>query len=315
MGFGAVRPNPLGGATPPGGGATIGPNGQPVFHGPQTYNPNPNMIGGGYGPPGPGSTNKSAVAGAKLYRDTLGLPSWQDLLGKLGGQGTTEFGNAGAAGTGADFMRGELADWKGNLAAQRGQLTAQRNQINAARFGIKNPTRTSAFRDVMRLSNERLGNAVENDRRLAAEAASKRGFVGGYNPEATDRARLESLATAGYEAAGEARKSAQDQFGNEVSLLGQEGNIYGTNLAGYNAALGGYTDLTKTLAELPTKYLTAYSSLLGGLGGGFGDIFGTSSRNVQFDVENQRSDAARRRQDRVDMRNRMLNTPGAAGFA
>lgn len=292
-GFAGVRPNPLAGPATPAGNPFA-----PRYNAGSITNPYPGTAAGGGGG---GRTNRLAVEGAKAYRDALGLPSWQDILGKFGGgPGTTEFGNAGAAGAGADVMRGELTDWKNQLAKQRGQL-------DVARGDIRNPTRTAGFRDTMRLTNERLGNAVENDRRLAAEAASRRGFVGGYNPEASDRNRLEALATAGYEATDTARKGALDQFN-------AEGNIYGTNLAGYNAALGGYGELTKTLAELPTKYLTAYSGLLGGLGGGFGDIFGTSSHNVMFDTENERSDQARLRQNRIDQRREMRNTPGAAGF-
>lgn len=302
-GFAGVQPyskNPLSGPLP-------GSN-------PALFRAGPGGAGAASGGGG-GRTNRFAVEGAKAYRDALGLPSWEDILTKFGGgQGTTEYGNAGAAGAGADFAKGEVENWKTELAGQRGNLAKQRGNVNIARGAIAHPTRSSGFKDVMRLTNERVGNAVENDRRLAAEAAQKRGFVGGYNPERSDRDRLETIATAGYEAANQARAAAQDQFKSEVGLLGAEGDIYRTGLEGYGTSLGAYTDLTKTMAELPTKYLTAYSSLLGGLGGGFGDIFRTSSNNVQFDTGNDREDAARLRQERKDMRDRLRNTPGAAGF-
>lgn len=241
--------------------------------------------GSGYQPPrqapgapaptyAPPSTNQKAIGAAKSYRDTLGLPSFQDLLGKLGSGGSThEFGNAGAAGTGADFAKNELANWKGNLRGQQ-------NQLSVLRGGIANPTKTSGFKNIMRLTNERLGEATENDRRLGAEAAAKRGFVGGYNPERSDRDRLEAVATAGYEAADKERAAGREQFANEASL-------YGSQMGGYNAALGAYTDLTKTQAELPTKWLDSYASLLGGLGGSFGDIYGTALKGEMFDEENR----------------------------
>lgn len=254
--------------------------------------------GGGYKPPrqaagspapsyAPPSTNQKATQAAKSYRDTLGLPSFQDLLGKVGsGVGTKEFGNAGAAGAGADFAKNELTGWKGNLGAQQ-------NQLSVLRGNIANPTKTSGFKNVMRLTNERLGQATEAERRQSGEAAAKRGFVGGYNPEASDRNRLEALATAGYETAAGERKSQQDQFANEA-------NVYGAQMGGYQSALGAYTDLTKTQAELPTKWLDSYASLLGGLGGSFGDIYGTALKGEMFDTENRRDDASRLRAENRD---------------
>lgn len=232
---------------------------------------------------GGGQTNRNAVQGALAYKNALGLPSFEDLLGKLGnGAGTKEFGNANLASTGADYLKGELENSKKGLAAQQAN-------IQRARSGIVNPTKTAGFKNVMRLTNEREGNAAENDRRLAAEAASRRGFVGGYSGEANDQARRESLANAGYEAAGEERKAQQDLFGGEASL-------YGSELGQYGQQLGGYTDLTKSAAELPTKWLDSYSNLLGGLGNSYGDIFGTSSQNVRFDTGNELQEQGRKRQ-------------------
>lgn len=268
----------------------------PRYQGGAITNPFPGTHPGGGGG---GSTNRLAVEGAKNFRDTLGLPSYQDLLGKFGGgTGTREFGNAGAAGEGADFAKGELSKFRGDLHQSQSQLAAERS-------AIRNPTKTEGFRNVMRLTNERAGQAAEAERRQAAAAASRRGYVGGYSPGQTEQNRLEAVATAGYEAADKERAAQQ-------ALFNAEGDLYGKEMGGYSSALGAYTDLTKAYAELPTKYLDAYSNLLGGMGG-YGDIFGTASRNVQFDVGNEREDTAQRRSARNDQIRLMRSMPGAAG--
>ena len=268
MALGGVRP--LSGSGIPGGGA-----GQ--------YGPRPGDITfGASGGPGGGRTNRYAVEGAKAFKTALGLPSYEDILKRFDdGIGSREFGNAGAAGEGAGYARGELERW-------RNDLTRQQGNVRSARLGVRNPTGTEGFKNIMRLTNERAGQAAEAERRQAAEAASRRGYVGGYAPGATEKNRAESVATAGYEAANAEREA-------QLALLGQEIDLTGTLRGGYDSALGSYTDLTKTFAELPTKYLDSYSRLLGGLGGNFGDIFGTASRNVQFDTSNERDDLARRR--------------------
>lgn len=233
-----------------------------------------------------GATNQRATAAAKGFRDTLGLPSFQDILGKLGsGMGTKEFGNAGAAGAGADFAKNELGNWKNDLRGEQGNLQQIRNNI-------RNPTGTSGFQNVMRLTNERLGQAAQADQRQAADAASRRGYVGGYSPGETEKNRMDALATAGYEAAGKEREAQQAQFGNEAGL-------YGSEMGGYQSALGAYSDLTKTAAELPTKWFDSYSNLLSGLGGGYGDIFGTALKGEMFDSENRQTQS-----DKVQAANR-----------
>lgn len=234
-----------------------------------------------------GNTNQQATEGAKQFKSALGLPSYEDILGKLGGgQGTREFGNASRAGEGADYFQQQMRDQMGN--------------INRARQGVRNPTGTSGFKTVMQLTDQRLGNEAENDRRQAAEAASRRGYVGGYSGEQGDLERKSAYATAGNEAALAEREAQQKLFEGETGL-------YGTEAA-------GFTDLTKTAAELPTKYLDAYSNLLGGLSSGFGDIFGTASRNVQFDTGNTREDDARRAND-ARARNAQARSSANVGYA
>lgn len=219
----------------------------------------------------PSNVLNTAIAGAKRFKTELGLPSYQDIFDKIGGGfGTREFGNAGAAGTGASFARGEVDRFRGDMQAQQRALQEQRRLI-------ANPTQSEGFKNVMSLHNSRLARASEDADRRANEAATRRGYVGGYNPASTERARLEALADAGYEAVAGERAALQQQFGNEADL-------YKAGLAGYGSALGAYTDLTKTYAELPTKYLDAYARLLGGAGDGFGSIFGTALAGAKFDT-------------------------------
>lgn len=215
-----------------------------------------------------GNALDTAISGAKKFRDTLGLPSYADLFKQFGGPGSIEYGNAGAAGEGAKLMRDELMSWRGNLEAQRQNVLADRE-------AIRNPTGQQGFKDVMKLGSERLSAASDEADRRAAEAAGRRGFVGGYNPARTEQDRLESLGQLGITAAQSEREAQQ-------ALMGADVGFYGAEMPGYTASLGGYTDLTKTLAELPTKYLTAYSNLLGGIGG-YGDIFGTALKGAMYD--------------------------------
>jgi len=236
---------------------------------------------------GGGRTNTIATTGAKAFKDALGIPNFQDIMDKMGG-GSREFGNSGLATEGAAFAKDELGNWKKNLGSDRAS-------INKLRAGISDPTKTAGFKNTMRLNNERLGAATEDARQADAEATSRRGYSGGYNPASTERSRLEAIAMAGYSGVNDERKALQDQFGNEAG-------VYGSDVAGYGHGLSAYTDLTKTAAELPTKWLDAYANLLGGAGN-FGDIFRTTSGNVQYDENNQRADVARKRQDALDVQN------------
>jgi hypothetical protein len=286
---------PLAGVTP------YGTAGGPARPGPRNTGGG-NFNAGGFYPQTGSKSLDVAVRGAKTFKDALGLPDYEDILGKLGGgQGTREFGNAGRAGTAADEIKGRLDTTRGSLAEQ------QRN-IAMARGGIRNPTRTSGFKNIMRLTNERLGQAAEGERRAAADAVSRRGYVGGYSGERNDIERREALATSGYEAAGKEREAQQALFGGEADL-------YGSMLGGYGQELGAYTDLTKTAAELPTKWLDAYSGLLSGLGGGYGDIFGTALKATMFDEGNRREDVSNNRRPIQDARNRLRSGLGIAGQA
>lgn len=215
-----------------------------------------------------GNALQTAITGAKQFRDTLGLPSYADILKQMGGPGSIEYGNAGAAATGANALHDELMNWRNNLESQR-------QNVLADRAAVQNPTGQQGFKDVMKLNSERLSSAAEDADRQAAEAAGRRGFVGGYNPARTEQNRLEELGQLGITAAQSEREAQQ-------GLMNADTGFYSAEMPGYTASLGGYTDLTKTLAELPTKYLTAYSNLLGGIGG-YGDIFGTALKGAMYD--------------------------------
>lgn len=271
-----------------------GAAGGPQRKAPMQYAPG----AGGSGRQGGGRTNRYAVEGAKAFKDALGLPSYEDILSKVGGS-TREFGNADRASAGAGYLRGELDAGKEGLSRQ------QRN-IAMARSGIRNPTKQAGFKSVMRLTNERLGHAQEQDRQAAAEAASRRGFVGGYSGERGEQERREAIATAGYEAAAAEREAQQALFGGEADL-------YGSLLGARGQQLGAYTDLTKTAAELPTKWLDAYSGLLSGIGG-YGDIFGTAMKGAMFDEGNRREDSAFNRRKITAERDR-IRSGQSSGFA
>lgn len=260
MPLSAVRPvNPLGGPLP--------------------TNPTPRGVGagGGSGSLASGALGRG-IQGALAFKNALGLPSYQDLF-KQFGPGSQEFGNANLASSAA-------AGLKGNLDADRAGLTAQQRNIAAARSGIVNPTGTAGFKNIMRLTNERAGQQAQTDQLAATDAAQRRGYVGGYSPEQADLNRREAVAQAGYQAADEQRQANQDLFTGETGLYGQEASKYGNEL-------GAYTSLTNTAAELPTKYLSAYSGLLSSLGGGYGDIFGTALKGAMFDTETARALADR----------------------
>jgi len=264
---------------------------------PVRYGPGTSSIQSLYSGTG-GETNAEAVKGATAFKNALGLPSYQDLF-KQFGPGTQEFGNAGLASSAA-------ADLKGNLASDRAQLAGQQRNLASARAGIVNPTGTQGFKNIMRLTNERAGQQAMTDQIAAADAASRRGYVGGYNPEQADLNRREAVAEAGYQTADEQRQANQDLFTGENALYGNEAQQYGNEL-------GAYTNLTQTAAELPTKYLTAFSGLLGGLGG-YGDIFGTAMKGAMFDEQNRQEQKARNQQPITDAQNRILSGR-SAGFA
>lgn len=298
MGFGNVKPS----------GAGVGPYVDPRTYDPRVTATNGNRQYGG------GDTNRTATAGAVAFKSAMGLPSFQDLFSKVGGPGGIAgggtvgglyddkvFGHAAAASAGAAKAASEMAGWKAAALKGKASLLALKGQI-------ADPTQTAGFKNVMRLNSERLGQASEASRQAAADAASRRGYVGGYNPAATERARLEAIAMAGYEGVGQERKSLQDQYA-------AEGNVYGSDLGAYSAAMGAYKDLLSTYASIPTKsqssnlqsnpMLDLYSKLLGGLGGSYGDIFGTASHNVQYDTQNTLNAQNRERAQRDEANSRI----------
>lgn len=196
--------------------------------------PGGNISGAGVGSVG------TAARQARYAMDTMGVPNFAEIMKGGGGfGGVTEFGNAGLAGQGAAFAKGELENFKGGL--------------NAARADFAHPTQSAGFQAGMGLAREQTAGAVADERRQAAEAAQRRGYAGGYDPRQGDIDRMRALSEAGFAGVKDAREQALGQFGAEAQ--------------GYGDALGAYKDLLSTQAELPTKMLSAlapyYSSILG----------------------------------------------------
>lgn len=271
-----------------------------------------------------GGTLGRAVQGAVGVRDALGIPSYQDLFKQFGsGEGGAtvgglyedkEYGNRDTLKQGADFAKGELTGSKAGLVAQQ-------SNINRARGAIRNPTNTAGFQNTMRLASERLNRATESERQQASEAASRRGFVGGYSGEQSDRDRLEAMGMVGAESAAKEREA-------QTALLGQETGLYGQELGQYGGQLDAYTKLLDSYGTTPTKsrasnlqgnpLLDLYGKLAGG--SGFGDIFGTALRGAQYDDEatrtarghqEARADQLRQRQQQQSDQRRLAGGSGS----
>lgn len=279
----------------------------------------PGQSGGFAGSGTSGSGLVSGAAGqARNAMNILGIPNLGDFLkGAGGGFGTTEFGNAGVAGAGATYARGQLEDWKGGLEGLQKQIGAREKvglgpstfmpQLAADRAEYARPTESGAYQAEMGLARERTAAAASQDAQQAAEAAQRRGYGGGYDPRQSDLDRMQALSTAGFGALKDVRDQALQKYGTDVGGYGAERaqqedryktdigaltSEYGAGMEGYKAGLGAFSDLTKTQAELPTKMLSAlspyYSSILGGAGGIFGDV-------LQADIGQQaRGDAIAR---------------------
>lgn len=238
----------------------------------------PNYRGAyGGGPGGPGSpvagvgygTVGQSARAARYAMDTVGMPNFGELLKGTGGfQGVTEFGNAGAAGRGADFAKNELQGFKGHL--------------NEARTDYAHPTQSGGFQAGMNLAREQTAGATADIARRGAEASQRRGYSGGYDPRAADIDRMRALSEAGFAGVKQARGEALSQFGGEMQ--------------GYQSALDAYKGLTQTQAELPTKMLSALAPYYSSILGAGSDFFRASMGGVQSDDANRRSAAERLRQ-------------------
>ena len=133
-----------------------------------------------------------------------------------------------------------------DLGTWNRSLKHDRSELDLLRAGIRDPTSTEGFRSVMNLTGEKLAHAAEAERQQQAEAASRRGYVGGYNPASTERARLEAIALASGEAAQSERAGLEGQFGREST-------VYATDAGGSQHALGEYTHALETLGTTPTE--------------------------------------------------------------
>lgn len=255
---------------------------------------------GGPGVPGAGQgTVGTAARQARYAMDTLGVPSFADIMKQFGGGSSSrEFGNAGVAGAGADFARHELEGWKGGLEGIQKQIRdRQASGLGSNSFGrslredradYANPTQNAGYQAEMGLARERTGAASAEAARQSAEASQRRGYAGGYDPRSADLARMQALSEAGFGAIKDVRDQALAKYGSDVGGYGAEQaqrqsryntdigaltSQYGAGMEGYKGGLGAFTDLTRTQAELPTKWLSAMSPLLGGSMGGPSSFF------------------------------------------
>lgn len=227
----------------------------------------------------------SAARQARYAMDTMGVPSLGELLKGGGGfGGITEFGNAGVAGQGAAFAKGELGDFK--------------TQIGKARADYEHPTQSAGFQAGMGLATEKTAGAVADQARAAAEAAQRRGYAGGYDPRSADIDRMRALSEAGFAGVKDARSEAQAQLGAE--------------LGGYSSALDAYKGLTQTQAELPTKMLSALAPYYSSILGSGSDFFRSALSGVQGDEASARQRAADRSRQIYDPSSRFYGNPAAA---
>lgn len=288
----------------PTGFSSLNPNGTPgILPGRSTGSqPGPTFTSGmgGGGAQGYGSVGMAA-RNARFAMDTLGVPSFSDILGKFGPGGTFEsqqFGNAGAAGAGANFAKGELESQKSGLESLQQNIAAREKAgpganpfggaIAADRAEYSNPTNSAGFKAAMGLARESTAAASADAARQSAEAAQRRGYAGGYDPRQSDLDRMQALSEAGFGAVKDTRDQASQMYGADVggygAAAGANMDRYKTDVGAledqyksgsdrYNSALGAFSNLTQTQAELPTKYLSALSPLFSGAMSGPSSFF------------------------------------------
>lgn len=297
--------------------------------------------GAGVGPVG------NAAREARYAMDTMGVPSFKDIWDKVSGVGgggfggIKEFGNSGAAGAGADFAKTQLTDWKSNLSGLQNQISARQKEgygkpasnVFGGRVGADiseytHPTSSPAFRAAMGLAREQTGAASAEVQRNAMEASQKRGYFGGYDPRQSDIDRMSALSEAGFAGVKSIRDQALSKYGTDVggytstdqlnkglaadrykTDIGALEDQYKTGMSGYQAGLGSYTDLTKTQAELPTKWLSALSPLLSGAMG----MFGNSSSFFHDALGADESQRNYNQYARGEQRKQLFSPPGPGG--
>lgn len=268
----------------------------------------------------PSANIRGAAAGARGAMNTLGVPDFGTLLKQFGGMGTTEFGNAGVAGQGAAFERGQLNDWRSNLTNLSGQIAAREKagvgpnvwggQLSRDRAEYANPTNSPAFKAAMGLAGETTAASAQQAQRDAMEASARRGYFAGADPRSSDITRMQALSEAGFAGVKDIRDQALAKYGTDQSGysaeqaanqsryntdLGSLTSLYNSGMSGYNSANAGFTQLTDTQAGLPTKMLTALGGLgglLGGPEGFFHDALGEYDSSRAFNAAARNNDAA-----------------------
>lgn len=145
-----------------------------------------------------------------------------------------DFGQPGAAPSLAQPSRGDYGE------PSRAGLDETAFAGRAALGGFLNPTGTTAFKNLMNLAQEQTGAQAQEVQRHAADAASRRGYAGGFEDTARQTAqdRMTALALAGGT--------------NAASVQQAEGEMYGK-------AIGAFTELQKSYNEAKATGDVAYA--------------------------------------------------------
>lgn len=147
----------------------------------------------------------------------------------------------------------------------RDDVNLARHDVNMFRGQYNDPTHSSAFTDLMGLSQEQTAQTAAEARRSGQDAASRAGYSGGFNAAGKQAARdrMSAVATAGFGAA----KDIRDQA-----------------LTGYNTAEQGLSSAISSYNGAQTAINTAFGNALssahekqGDLNLGFADIVSKSN--------------------------------------
>lgn len=195
------------------------------------------------------SGSKINANASKITRPVVSMPSRGD------------FGGGVAAPTVAGPNRGDYGSPNMDAVKQLG--------ADSRRFGAeyRNPTKTGAFQNLMRLANEQTAAQEDEVARGARDAASRAGYAGGFSARNAQvrRDRMRALSTAGFEGAAKIREEA---------------------LSGYTAASGAFAKAMGDFNQAQTASNLAFAN----------DAHDTRVKNAQLGLDaaqiNQRAQEA-----------------------
>ena len=115
-----------------------------------------------------------------------------------------------------------------------------RRDVSTFREGFLNPTGTGSFRNVMNLAGERTAVAQEAAGRESRDAASRRGYTGGFEDTARQAARdrMRAVATTGMEAAQQTQEAYGEQYKAALPAFTSLVGGYNQQMAQRNLAVG-----------------------------------------------------------------------------